>query len=99
MRVEALGFNSDQDTSLAHSYLTTFNDTTFDVAVCRSPFFENVQCVRETEILVEQQPPQGVFVCGHAGLVINELSHLLNNVEPGRAYFPGLICDHIPSGI
>jgi len=31
-------------------------------------------CVRETEILVEQQPPQGVFVCDHAGLVINEFS-------------------------
>ena len=23
------------------------------------------------DILVEQQPPQGVFVCDHAGLVIN----------------------------
>jgi len=30
--------------------------------------------VRETENLVEQQPPQGVFVCDHAGLVINKLS-------------------------
>jgi len=39
-----------------------------------SPFFKNVQCVRETEIPVEQQPPQGVFVCGHAGLVINKFS-------------------------
>ena len=29
-------------------------------------------CVRETEILVEQQPPQGLFVCDHAGLVINK---------------------------
>ena len=29
-------------------------------------------CVRETEILVEQQPPQGVLVCDHAGLVINK---------------------------
>jgi len=28
---------------------------------------KNVWCVRETEILVEQQPPQGVFVCDHAG--------------------------------
>jgi len=26
---------------------------------------------RETEILVAQQPPQGVLVCDHAGLVIN----------------------------
>ena len=25
-------------------------------------------------ILVEQQPPQGVFVCDHAGLVINTFS-------------------------
>ena len=24
-----------------------------------SPLFKNVWCVRETEILVEQQPPQG----------------------------------------
>jgi len=39
-----------------------------------SPFFKNVQCVSETEILVEQQPPQGVFACDHAGLVINKLS-------------------------
>jgi len=30
--------------------------------------------VRETEILVEQQPPQVVFVCDHAGLVINKSS-------------------------
>ena len=36
-----------------------------------SPFFKNVQCVRETEIQIEQQPPQGVFVCDHAGRVIN----------------------------
>jgi len=28
--------------------------------------------VRETEILVEQQPPQGVLVCDHAGLVIDK---------------------------
>ena len=26
--------------------------------------------MRETEILVEQQPPQGVLVCDHAGFVI-----------------------------
>jgi len=39
-----------------------------------SPFFMNVQCVGETEILVEQQPPQGVSVCDHAGFVINKLS-------------------------
>ena len=30
--------------------------------------------VRETEILVEQQPPQGVFFCDHAGLVIHKFS-------------------------
>ena len=30
-------------------------------------------CVRETEILVEQHAPQGVFVCDHAGRVINKL--------------------------
>ena len=30
--------------------------------------------MRETEILVEQQPPQEVFVCDDAGLVINNLS-------------------------
>ena len=28
----------------------------------------------ETEILVEQQPPHGVFVWDHAGLVINQFS-------------------------
>ena len=38
-----------------------------------SPFFENVLFVRETEILVEQQTPQGVLFCVHAGLVINQL--------------------------
>ena len=30
--------------------------------------------MRETEILVEQKPPQGVLVCDHAGLVINKFS-------------------------
>ena len=35
---------------------------------------KNVQCVRETEILGEQQPPQGFLVCDHAGLVINKFS-------------------------
>jgi len=38
--------------------------------------FTNVQCVRKPEILVEQQPPQGVLVCDHAGLVINKFSPL-----------------------
>ena len=31
-----------------------------------------------THILVEQQPPQGVFVCDHAGLVVNKISRLQN---------------------
>ena len=33
-----------------------------------------MKCVRESEILVEQQPPQRVLVCDHAGRVINKLS-------------------------
>ena len=36
---------------------------------------KHVQCVRETEFLLKQQPPQGAFVCDYAGLVINKLSH------------------------
>ena len=28
--------------------------------------------MRETEILVEQQLPKGVFICEHAGFVINK---------------------------
>ena len=43
----------------------------------RSPFFQNVKCERETEIVVEQQPPQGVLVCDHAGRVANKLSSVL----------------------
>jgi len=38
-----------------------------------SSFFKKVECVRETDILLDQQPLQGVFVCDHAGLVINKL--------------------------
>jgi len=38
--------------------------------------------VRETEILVEQQPPQGVLVCDHAGLVINKFSLGAGRVQP-----------------
>ena len=30
--------------------------------------------MKETQILVEQQPPQGFFICDHAGLVINKSS-------------------------
>jgi hypothetical protein len=36
----------------------------------------------ETEILVEQQPPQGVFVCDHAGRVINEFSLTPGTLSP-----------------
>ena len=38
-------------------------------------------CVRKTEILLKQQPLQGVFVSDHAGLVINEFPQ--NNEEEG----------------
>ena len=38
--------------------------------------------MREPEILVEQQPPQGVFVCDHAGLVINKFSLCMQMVRP-----------------
>jgi len=38
------------------------------------PFLQNVQRVRETEILEEQPAPQGVFVCDHAGPVITKFS-------------------------
>ena len=41
-----------------------------------SPFFNNVKCVRETQILLAQVPPQGVLECGRAGLVIHKLSSL-----------------------
>ena len=36
-----------------------------------SPFFKIVKCVREAEVLVQQQPTQGVLACDHAGPVIN----------------------------
>ena len=36
--------------------------------------FSRRRCVRETEILVENQPPKGVFICDHASLLINEFS-------------------------
>ena len=36
-----------------------------------SPFIKNVKCVKEIEILVEQQSPQGFFVRDHAGLAIH----------------------------
>ena len=37
--------------------------------------------MRDAEILLEQQPPQGVFACDHTGLVINKFSDL----RPERA--------------
>ena len=37
-------------------------------------FLAGGSSVRETEILVAQQPPQGVFVCDYAGRVTNKLS-------------------------
>ena len=36
---------------------------------CVVQVFKNVKCVRESEILVEQQPP---LICDHAGLIINK---------------------------
>ena len=47
-----------------------------------SSFFKKVKCVRESEILVEQSPPQGVLVCGHAGLVINDFSLSRSDAPP-----------------
>ena len=47
-------------------------DVQMGVFALPSPFCNSVKCVRETEILEEQQPPQGVLVCDHAGLVINQ---------------------------
>ena len=37
--------------------------------------------VVETEILVEQQPPLGVFVCDRAGCVVNTFSNGLRKRE------------------
>ena len=54
-------------------------------------FFTNVQCARETEILVGQELPKGVFICDHAGLVINKLS---TGVSPPS----GTSCAGRPSG-
>jgi len=42
--------------------------------------------VRETEILVEQQPPQGVLLCDHAGLVINKFSLWRGGQALGRLW-------------
>ena len=48
-----------------------------------------VQKVRSiSEILVRQKPPQGVFVCDHAGLGINEFFKYLSCLLVGLGAFP-----------
>ena len=47
--------------------------------------------VRESEIPVEQQPPQGALVCDHAGLVINEFSGGEPHRRPVRARRPARV--------
>ena len=54
-----------------------------------SPLVKNVPCVGETEIPVEQQPPRGIFVCDHAGLVINTSSPGQNTIKHGVGYASG----------
>ena len=49
-----------------------------------SSHLKNVYCVRETEILVEQQPQQGLIVCDHAGLVLNKFSDAWQIEHSGR---------------
>ena len=44
----------------------------------------DAECVGKPEILVEQQPLQGVLVCDHAGLIINTLSTVKVSGVPGR---------------
>jgi len=61
-----------------------------------SPFFKNVKCVRETEIPVEQQPPQGVFVCDHAGRVINKFSLAVLRFVGSRRKTLGLVAARRP---
>ena len=40
------------------------------------PLLSSRACsVRETDILGEQQPAQGVYICDHAGLLIDKFSH------------------------
>ena len=53
--------------------------------------------MRETEILVEQQPPQGVLVCENAGLVINEFS--LSGGPRSAAVHEMARCADLVSGI
>ena len=54
--------------------------------------------MRETEILVEQQTPQPVFVCDHAGLVINTFSHLRLYGDSGVAV-GGIGCSVVGCGV
>ena len=39
--------------------------------------------MRETAILVEQQPPKGVFICNYAGLVISKFSKITDLKDKG----------------
>ena len=47
--------------------------------------------MRETEILVELQTPQGDFVCAHAGLKINKFSFGAGDLGIRRSSAPGLM--------
>ena len=53
--------------------------------------------MRESEILVEQQPPQGVFVCDHAGLVNNKFSPQRRGAAVGIAGAARL--ERVPLGV
>ena len=56
------------------------------------PWSNTIQvCVRETEILVEQQPPQKVLVCDHAGLIINKFSRFLQPYPWELQYAPTVL--------
>jgi len=59
----------DDRTRGDHAALLALNPTSG-----RSEMNKNVQCVRESKCLEEEQPPQGVFVGDHAGLVVNQFS-------------------------
>ena len=48
----------------------------------------------ETEILVEKQPPQGVFVCGDAGRVMNKVSD--QSAPPDAARMPPRLLRRLP---
>ena len=57
-----------------------------------SPSFQNMKCARETKILVEQHAsaPQGVFVCDHAGRVINKSTPVWHHSSHSVRLDPGL---------